>query len=85
MIDTPQALAALVERALANDCVALDTEFVWNRTYYPRLGVIQLALDGDEHHILAVVLMPHNAEVHLVRAADIGENAPFQAKDDVVR
>jgi len=55
MIDTPQALAALVERALANDCVALDTEFVWNRTYYPRLGVIQLALDGDDCHLIDTV------------------------------
>ena len=55
MIDTPQALAALAERALANDCVALDTEFVWNRTYYPRLGVIQLALDGDDCHLIDTV------------------------------
>ncbi len=48
MIHTAQALAKLVERALDCKRVALDTEFVWNRTYYPKLGVIQLALaDGD--------------------------------------
>ena len=48
MIHTAKALAELVERALDCERVALDTEFVWNRTYYPKLGVIQLALaDGD--------------------------------------
>ena len=48
MIHTAKALAELVERALNCERVALDTEFVWNRTYYPKLGVIQLALaDGD--------------------------------------
>jgi ribonuclease D len=55
MIDTPQALAALVARALTKTCVALDTEFVWNRTYYPRLGVIQLALASDDCHLIDTV------------------------------
>ena len=44
MIDTSDALAALVERALQEPAVALDTEFVWERTYYPALGLIQIAL-----------------------------------------
>ena len=57
MIDTPQALAKLVDRALTKECVALDTEFVWNRTYYPKLGVIQLALAGDDCHLIATVAL----------------------------
>ena len=52
MIHTAQALAELVERALDCERVALDTEFVWNRTYYPRLGVIQLALAGDDCYLI---------------------------------
>lgn len=52
MIHTAQALAELVERALVCQRVALDTEFVWNRTYYPRLGVIQLALASDDCHLI---------------------------------
>lgn len=55
MIDTPQALAELVERALKKTCVALDTEFVWNRTYYPKLGVVQLALAADDCHLIDTV------------------------------
>ena len=57
MIDTPQALAELVERALTKACVALDTEFVWNRTFYPKLGVIQLALAGDDCHLIDTVAL----------------------------
>lgn len=57
MIDTPQALAELVDRALTKECVALDTEFVWNRTYYPKLGVIQLALAGDDCHLIDTVAL----------------------------
>ena len=57
MIDTPQALAELVERALQKTCVALDTEFVWNRTYYPKLGVVQLALAGDDCHLIDTVAL----------------------------
>ena len=52
MIHTAQALAELVERALDCERVALDTEFVWNRTYYPKLGVIQLALASDDCHLI---------------------------------
>ena len=52
MIHTAQLLAELVERALDCERVALDTEFVWNRTYYPKLGVIQVALAGDRCHLI---------------------------------
>ena len=48
MIDTTEKLHVLVERARKIDAVALDTEFVWERTYYPRLGLIQLALSREE-------------------------------------
>jgi len=48
MITTQKALQELIERARSNDAVALDTEFVWERTYYPKLGLIQLALSNEE-------------------------------------
>jgi len=47
MIDTSEALISLVERAGQNQSVALDTEFVWDRTYYPRLGVVQVGLSEE--------------------------------------
>ena len=48
MITSQQQLQALIVRARATDTVAIDTEFVWERTYYPRLGLIQLALSDED-------------------------------------
>ena len=55
-IDTPDALAALVGRARQRDAVALDTEFVWERTYYPGLGLVQVGL-GDEVALVDTVAL----------------------------
>jgi len=52
MIATEKELESLVERALSTDCVGLDTEFIWERTYYPRLGLIQLALSDEACYLI---------------------------------
>ena len=54
MIDTPAALAELVDAVCQRECIALDTEFVWERTYYPKLGVVQAAFSKDEHYLIDV-------------------------------
>jgi len=47
-IDRPDALAAAAARWHAADAdVALDTEFVFERTYRPRLGIVQIAVAGE--------------------------------------
>jgi ribonuclease D len=47
-IDRPDALADAVARWRASAAdIALDTEFVFERTYRPRLGIIQIAVAGD--------------------------------------
>jgi len=48
MISSEKEFITLIDRALNTDRVALDTEFVWERTYYPRLGLIQLALSDED-------------------------------------
>jgi ribonuclease D len=48
MITTAEDLQALIDRARETDAVALDTEFIWERTYYPKLGLIQLGLSDEE-------------------------------------
>lgn len=48
MINTEVALKDVVARIMEAGSVALDTEFFWERTFYPRLGLVQLGLpDGS--------------------------------------
>ncbi len=48
LIQNEAELEILVSRAKQSDAVALDTEFVWERTYYPQLGLIQIALSDED-------------------------------------
>jgi len=43
MISAPAALRALVDRLQEEAVLAFDTEFTWERTYYARLGLVQIA------------------------------------------
>jgi ribonuclease D len=42
MIDTPAALEGMARDLAGAPCLAVDTEFVWERTFYAQLGLIQL-------------------------------------------
>lgn len=52
LIQTEADLEILVARAKLSDAVALDTEFVWERTYYPQLGLIQIALSDEGCYLI---------------------------------
>ncbi len=45
LITTEHELEELITKALLAPAVGLDTEFVWERTFYPRLGLVQLAIE----------------------------------------
>ena len=45
-IDSAEALQACCERIKGADWVALDTEFIREKTFYPRLCLVQLAVPG---------------------------------------
>lgn len=48
MIKTTEALADAVRRAREAGAVGVDTEFIWDRTFYATLGVVQIGYpDGD--------------------------------------
>jgi ribonuclease D len=57
VIDTPHALDDLIARARDAHRVALDTEFVWERTYYADLGLVQLGLSRDEVFLIDTVAL----------------------------
>jgi ribonuclease D len=50
-VETQEALAAAAGRWAAAPALALDTEFVRERTYFPRLGLVQVA-DGGAVYLL---------------------------------
>jgi len=52
MITTTEELIELMKRAHKTNAVALDTEFIWERTFYPNLGLIQLALSDEDCFII---------------------------------
>ena len=60
IIDTDDELAAAVDALLTQDRYALDTEFHRERTYWPKVALIQIAWDDDLVIIdpLAVDLAP---------------------------
>ena len=57
LINTPDELEALVNRALNAPCVGIDTEFVWEQTYYPRLGIVQVGLSENDCHLIDAVTL----------------------------
>jgi ribonuclease D len=57
LLTTTAELQAFVEAARAGGRMALDTEFVWERTYRPVLGVVQVA-SGDATAVLDARALP---------------------------
>jgi len=54
LITTSRELEQAVGRLLHADAVAVDTEFFWERTFYPILGLVQLATAEESWLIDAV-------------------------------
>ena len=57
MIDTTDRLEALCDRARTLPAVALDTEFVWERSYYPGLELVQVGLGGGDVHLIDTIAL----------------------------
>jgi len=52
MIETEDALHLLVARLRNEPCIALDTEFFWERTFYARLGLVQIGIRDESYFLV---------------------------------
>jgi ribonuclease D len=58
VLTTAAELTALAAGIRTAGRLALDTEFVWERTYRPILGVVQVATDGAEVAVIDAIAVP---------------------------
>ncbi len=58
IIDTPEAMADIAKRAGKLPCVGIDTEFFWETTFYPVLGIVQISFSDRDVFIIDAVALP---------------------------
>ncbi len=54
-VDTEEELNIFVSKAKEQKVIAVDTEFLWRDTYYPILGLIQVAFSQDECYLIDTI------------------------------
>ena len=54
LIDSTEALQDICEKIVKAGRVAVDTEFFWERTFYPELGIVQLGVDQENAWLLDI-------------------------------
>lgn len=55
LIQSTRDLSEFLQNNAGAVCVALDTEFVWERSFYPKLGIIQIGIPGRECGLVDVL------------------------------
>ena len=54
-IDTKEKFNQFINTAKKQEVIAVDTEFLWRETYYPILGLIQVAFSRDECYLIDTI------------------------------
>lgn len=60
-IDNDRDFASWCDEAQRHGVIGVDTEFVWTSTYYPALGLLQMAWDHDRNAIVDVLAITDTA------------------------
>jgi ribonuclease D len=51
MITTKDTFLNALEELSKAECIAIDTEFSWEKTYYPILALVQISVNRDIHYL----------------------------------
>lgn len=84
LIETPSALDDLVARLAQSSCVAIDTEFVWERTFYARLGLIQAGTPDGKCYLIDTVAISDLSPLGLILADSRIEKVLHDAPQDLM-
>ncbi|MDD2598307.1 MAG: HRDC domain-containing protein [Kiritimatiellae bacterium] len=74
IVTTPKRLKEVSNLILQTSAVAVDTEFFWERTFYPILGLVQIATADGACWLVDAVTMP-----------DISDLAPLLESESLVK
>lgn len=56
-VDTKEKFNEFIRKAKKQKAIALDTEFLWRKTYYPILGLIQAAFSKEECYLIDTITL----------------------------
>ncbi|HAA78339.1 TPA: ribonuclease D [Candidatus Latescibacteria bacterium] len=72
MINIPEELESVCGEAREAGLIGLDTEFVWERTYYPQLGVVQISIGEDRCYLVdTLALDDYTALAGVLESSDV--------------
>ena len=60
-IDTVEKFNKLISKAKKQKVIAIDTEFLWRKTYYPILGLVQVAFSKEECYLIDTIALKNIA------------------------
>lgn len=84
MIETASKLETLVHQVGGMPCVAVDTEFVWERTFYARLGLIQLGTMDGACFLIDTIALPDLSPLGKLLADPVTEKILHDAPQDLM-
>lgn len=66
LIADKNILKSFLDRAASRGVLAIDTEFVWTRTYYPALGLIQAAISAEDIILIDTLALDDLSDIGVV-------------------
>jgi ribonuclease D len=52
LVSNRKELETILTQAATSGCCAIDTEFIWERSYYPKLGLVQIGLPARKAYLI---------------------------------